>query len=228
MLKHIEQGFTVNLSMDVNELNSHLCRTPTASTNITTPLGFNYDERISGSIADMIEACSLVKIYTLQHGEDPPTHKQGSRQIDLMFISRHLVEHIEACGIIPFNTLFASYHRPLYVDFNVFTLFGHPVFGTERAALRDLQPHNPRLSDAYEEAMCQQLINHNVELRVTVRFQLKEQQWTINSESLFNKTDIDIKRAMQCAANKCRCTNHKKHPWSEQFRTASYHIRYWR
>jgi hypothetical protein len=176
MLKHIEQGFTVNLTMDGNESDSHSSRTPAAPTHITTSLGFNYDGRISGSIANMLEACDLVNIHTLQHGEDPPTHKQGSRQIDFMFISRRLVKHVEECGILPFDTLFASDHRPLYVDFNVSTLFGHPSFGIERAALRDLQLHNPRLIDAYEEALCQQLVNHNVEFRVTVLFQLKEQE----------------------------------------------------
>jgi hypothetical protein len=75
-------------------------------------------------------------------------HKQGSRQIDFMFISQQLVEHIDMCGIIPFNSIFESYHRPLFVYFNMFTLFGHPAFGTERDALRDLQLNNPRLVDA--------------------------------------------------------------------------------
>jgi hypothetical protein len=56
-------------------------------TRITTPLGFNYDERTSGSIADMLEACDLLNIHTLQHGKAPPTHKQESRQIEFMFIS---------------------------------------------------------------------------------------------------------------------------------------------
>jgi hypothetical protein len=56
MIQHIEQGFTVNLAMDGNESENHLFRSPTVSNRITTPLGFNYDERISGSIADMLEA----------------------------------------------------------------------------------------------------------------------------------------------------------------------------
>jgi hypothetical protein len=73
--------------MDRNESDSHSFRTPAAPTNMTTPLGFNYVEIISGSIADMLEPCDLVNIHTLQHGEDPTTHKQGSRKIDFMFMS---------------------------------------------------------------------------------------------------------------------------------------------
>jgi endonuclease/exonuclease/phosphatase (EEP) superfamily protein YafD len=98
------------------------------------PLGFNYDSRIIGSISDMPEACDLVNTHTLQHGKAPPTHKQGSRQIDFMFASRRLVKQVDVCGILPFDSIFASDHRPLFVDFNVFTLFGHPAFSTEIAA----------------------------------------------------------------------------------------------
>jgi hypothetical protein len=56
MLQHIEHGFTANLAMDGNESSSHSYRAPTVDSRITIPLGFNYDERISGSIADMLEA----------------------------------------------------------------------------------------------------------------------------------------------------------------------------
>jgi hypothetical protein len=101
MIQHKEQGFPVNLAMDGNDSDSHSLRASTETNRITTPLGFNYDSRISESISDMLEACDLVNIHNLQHREAPPTHKQGSRQIDFMFISRRLVEHVEACGILP-------------------------------------------------------------------------------------------------------------------------------
>jgi hypothetical protein len=67
----------VNLAMDGNESDIQSFRTPSAPTSMTTLLGLNYDERISGSIADMLKSCDLVNIHNLQHGEAPPTHKQG-------------------------------------------------------------------------------------------------------------------------------------------------------
>jgi hypothetical protein len=97
----------------------------------------------------MIEACDLVNIHRLQHGEAPATQKQGSQQIDFHFILCSLVIHVEECGILPFDSMFPSDHIPLYVDFNIATLFGHPVIGTEKEALRDLQLENPRLIEAY-------------------------------------------------------------------------------
>jgi hypothetical protein len=95
----------------------------------------------------MMEACGLVNIHTLQHGAAPATHKEGSQQIDVSLLSRSLVIHVEECGILPFDSVFPSDHRPLYVDFNIATLFGHPAIGTEKADVRDLQLDNPRLID---------------------------------------------------------------------------------
>jgi hypothetical protein len=64
MLKYIEQGFTENLAMDGNDSDSHSFMIPASPTNMTTTLGFNYDKRISGSVADIVEACDLVNIHT--------------------------------------------------------------------------------------------------------------------------------------------------------------------
>jgi hypothetical protein len=92
MIQHIEKGFTVNLAMDGIQTVTH-----SEHQRNTMPLELNYDTWISGSIAGMLEACDLANIDTLQHGEDPPTHKQGSRKINFMFIFPRLVEHVEAC-----------------------------------------------------------------------------------------------------------------------------------
>jgi hypothetical protein len=167
----------VNLTIDVNESDSHSYRAPTDDMKITKPLGFSYDSKISGSISDMLEACDLVNIYTLQHDEVPQTDKQGSRQINFMFIYHSLTIHAERCGILPLESTFLSDHITLFVDFNIETLFVHPAFGTERSTLRDLELDTPRLVDAYEDSLCKQLKNHSVEHRVTLLFQIKEQEW---------------------------------------------------
>jgi hypothetical protein len=150
----------------------------------------------------MIEACDLVNVHTLQHGEAPATHKQGSQQIDFNFISRSLVIHVEECGILPFDSMLPSDHIPLYVDFNIATIFGHPVMGTEKADLRDLQLDNPRLIDTYESTLCIQFENHNVELRVATLFATSADIENNSSEAQFNQVDRDITRAMECAVNK--------------------------
>jgi hypothetical protein len=85
MLQHLQDGYTVNFAMDGNQSNTHIFRPPAYNSRLTTPLCFNYDSRISGSIADMIKAFDLFNVHTPQRGEAPATHKQGSRQIDFMF-----------------------------------------------------------------------------------------------------------------------------------------------
>jgi hypothetical protein len=87
MIQHLQDGYTVNLAIDGNELDAHLFRPPMYNSRITTHLGFNYDSCISGSIVVSLEACDLVNIHTPQHGEAAATHTQGSYQIDFMFIS---------------------------------------------------------------------------------------------------------------------------------------------
>jgi hypothetical protein len=135
ILQHLQDASTVSLAKDGNESDAHLFCSPSYSSRLTTPLGFNFDSRISGSIATILEACELVNSNTLQHGEAPATHKQGSRQIDFMLISRSLVRNVKGCGILSFDSMLPSEHIPLYVDFDVATLFGHPSIGTEKAAL---------------------------------------------------------------------------------------------
>jgi hypothetical protein len=103
MLQHLQDCYTVNLAMDGNESDAHLCQPPMYNILLTTPLGFNYDSRISGSIAAISESCNLVKIHTLRHGEAPETHKQGLQHIYFMFISRSLVKHVKGRGILPFD-----------------------------------------------------------------------------------------------------------------------------
>jgi hypothetical protein len=83
--------------------------------------------------------------------------------------------------------MLSSDHRPLYFDFNVLTLFGHPVKGTEKTILRDLQLDNPQLIDGYEAALCQQFENHNVESRVTLLHEKENGTWRNSEELHFNK-----------------------------------------
>jgi hypothetical protein len=151
----------------------------------------------------MMEACDLVN-YThtsTWSGTSNAQTRFTKKYFNLR--SRSLVKHAEECGILPFDSMFPSDHIPLCVDFNIVKLFGHPVIGTTKSALRDLQLDNPRLIDAYESTLCKQLENHNVELRVATLFAAADNLWNTISEAQFNQVDRNITRAMECAVNKC-------------------------
>jgi hypothetical protein len=117
--------------------------------------------------------------------------------------------YVKGCGILPFDSMFSSDHRPLYVDFDVATLFGHPA-----------------VRDYYKSPFCKQFDNHNVEGRVTKNYEIDTGEWNNNDEFNLNKIDHDIKRGMECAVNKFQCSQYRKHLWSEQFKRAAYHIQY--
>jgi hypothetical protein len=86
LLQYLNDGYTVNLEIDVNELDTHLYRPPTCNIHLTTPLGFNYDSRISGSIAEISEACDLVNIHTLNTWKHQQrTHKARNKFISISF-----------------------------------------------------------------------------------------------------------------------------------------------
>jgi hypothetical protein len=115
--------------------------------------------------------------------------------------------------------MFSSDHITLYVDFDVATLlFGHPFIITEKAALIYLQLDNPHTIYACKSALCKQFGNHNVEGRGTKLYETNTGEWNKNDEFHFNKIYRDIRRAMECVVNRCRCFQDRKHPWSGQFK----------
>jgi hypothetical protein len=119
-------------------------------------------------------------------------------------MSSAAAEFIFQCGVLDFNTLLSSDHRPLYIDIDIPCLLGYPVHGTIRAMKRDLKLNDPCIIDAYQATLIQQLINHNV----------GPSSWAPDHESRFNAIYHDFERAMHCAINNCRRKSFKKHTWT--------------
>jgi hypothetical protein len=159
----------------------------------------------------MVDSCDLVNIHKHKHIDTPPTQSSGSTQIDLIFMSAAAAEFIFQCGILDLNTLFASDHRPLYIDIDILRLLGYPVHGTIQALERDLKLNDPRIIDAYRATLIQQLIYHNVGPRVDAFYAFDPSVWVTCHEYHFNSIDCYVERAMHCAANKCRRKSFKKH-----------------
>jgi hypothetical protein len=116
--------------MDGNQDDLHVFQQQDIPTKVCTPLGFNYDKNIDGSIATLIESCNLVNIHKLKHCDVPATHNAGSLQIYFGFLSYADTEFIYKCGILDFNALFSSDHRALFIDIDILRLLGFPVQGT--------------------------------------------------------------------------------------------------
>jgi hypothetical protein len=133
-----QQGFLMFLLIYGNQDNLHVFQQQDIPTKACTPIGFNYDINIDGSIATLIEACNLVNIHKLKHGDAPATHNTGSLQIYFDFLSYAATESIYKCGIVDFNALFSSDHRALFIEIDILRLLGFPVQGTQKALKREL------------------------------------------------------------------------------------------
>jgi hypothetical protein len=69
-----QQGYFIFLIMDGNQNDSHVFQPQDIHNRVHTPLGFNYDENIDGSIATLADSCNLVNIHKLKHENVPATH----------------------------------------------------------------------------------------------------------------------------------------------------------
>jgi endonuclease/exonuclease/phosphatase (EEP) superfamily protein YafD len=78
----------------------------------------------------MVDACDLVNIHKHKHVHTPPTQNSGSTQIDFIFMSSAAAEFMLRCGILDFNAIFSSDHRPLYINIDILGLLGYPVHET--------------------------------------------------------------------------------------------------
>jgi hypothetical protein len=119
--------------MDGNPVNLHVFQQQYIPTKVCTPLGFNYDRNIDGSIATLIEACNLINIHKLKCGDVPVTYNAGSLQTYFGFLSYAATEFIYKCGILELNALFSSDHRALFIDIYIIRLISFPVQGTQNS-----------------------------------------------------------------------------------------------
>jgi hypothetical protein len=79
MLSYLQEWFTLDPAIGGNQSDSHTFRPQSYRSRLIYHLSFNYDNHINGSIAATLDTCDLVNIHTLQHGDAPTTHTQGSQ-----------------------------------------------------------------------------------------------------------------------------------------------------
>ena len=59
---------------------------------------------------------------------EPHTHKRGSFRIDFAVCTKIINKYITKCGILPFDTVTVSDHRPFYLDVNIFAFLNDKVY----------------------------------------------------------------------------------------------------
>ena len=75
----------------------------------------------------MMKLLNMRNIHQIRHADHPlpRTYVRGRRTLDMIAISENITnDHIIRAGILPFYSLAASDHRPLYIDIDMRLLFG--------------------------------------------------------------------------------------------------------
>jgi hypothetical protein len=83
----LQEGFFIFLLIDGNQDDLHVFQQQDIPIKVCTPLGFNYNTNIDGSIATLVESCNLLNIHKLKHGDVPATHNAGSFEFFFGFLS---------------------------------------------------------------------------------------------------------------------------------------------
>jgi hypothetical protein len=115
-----------------------------------------------GSLATLARTCGLIDPLLVQHPDHPPppTYSRGNNRIDYILISNHLLPAVEHTGILPFDSVLLSDHRPSYVDFKASVLFQDATPDIVPASRRGLQLQDPRIIEQYHHHLWKQLQYH--------------------------------------------------------------------
>ena len=117
----------------------------------------------TSNIDPIIIKHNLTDSIAHRHGPyNTTTYSRGSKCLDYIFVSQDLLPLIQQSGILPFDCIFNSDHRAVYVDINPSILLGSEVSALWSPASRRLHSRNVDLRDEYHKHLYQSLSNHNV------------------------------------------------------------------
>lgn len=83
------------------------------------------------------------------HLPEPNTYVRGSKRINYALLSSDLVPAIQSCGYEPFQKMFKSDHRGMFLDFNTSMLFRNETLKMAPAAFRDFNSKSPSNNSKY-------------------------------------------------------------------------------
>ena len=219
------EGYFVILSTDGNTNLSAMTKgyCPVES---STMHAFNKEH--DGSLLTMTNTCGLVDILQLQHKEAsyPATYIRGTKRIDGIFVSYQIVHTVLRTGLTPFHTFFQGDHRAVYVDFSANLLFRSNTYELVRQKGRGLQLKDPRVVDAYLQALFDQLEYHKVMDKLDRLIGISVDEWTEDDRVTYIKLDTTITEAMVYAERMCARRYSTKYQWSPLLLKAVYAYRY--
>ena len=138
------------------------------------------------------------------HGQyNCPTYSRGTKCIDYILISQELLPSVNQCGILPFDSITNSDHRPIYIDLNPKLSFGNPLAHLVTPPNRRLYSNTPKRKDKYISHLYQTLSNHNVFKRIELMNSLERTDYS-SAIAVCESIDRDLTKLMIAAENRLR------------------------
>ncbi len=229
-LEHkIQDQYDIILSLDANE-------SITQETGSISPLTYNPEQPTAGnghdgSLMTLIRTCGLRDPLTVQHPDRPPptTYSRGPNRIDYILVSSNILPTVIRSGMLPFDSVFISDHRPCFVDFKASTLFKDVTPDIAPAKRRGLQLQDPRIVGKYLLYLNKQLTYQKIEEKVQDLHCLALQDPTHPSiVTQYNRVDQLMTESMKYAERESSQTFSTTFQWSPTLSKAIKSVRYWR
>jgi hypothetical protein len=132
-----------------------------------------------------VRRLELTDIIAQKHGTEgePETYNRGSERIDHIFLTAALSEFVTAAGVLGYNELIQSDHRPLYVDMDLAAFLGGDPSQLENGVWRGITSSDPRAVRLYRE----QLLKCLEEEKLVEQLDKLVEEIEANSGNLDNK-----------------------------------------
>ena len=187
-----------------------------------------FNKTHDGSVLTLVNTCGLVDILKQQHKQDiyPATYIRGCNRIDGIFISNQIVHAVLRSGLTPFHAFFQGDHRAAFVDFSSSLLFGSNTYELAQQRGRGLQLKDPRIVDAYIQALFDQFSYHKVLEKLDRLMEITVEDWTVEDTITYEKLDTLITEAMTYAEKVCSKRYSTRFQWSPLLLKAVHVYRY--
>jgi hypothetical protein len=225
----VANGHGIILSLDANEDTYGMpgSFTPLQYSLARPTVGSGHDS----SLATLARTCGLVDPLLVQHPDSPPpsTYSRGNSRIDYILLSHSLLPAVLRSGILPYDSVFISDHRPCYIDLDASTLFRDKVPNIEAASRRGLQLQDPRIVQSYQEHLRKQLDYHNISQKIDALY--KQASEVPNDPSIplrYEKIDRILTESMLYAEKRGTKKYTDTYQWSPALAAAVNAVKYWR
>jgi exonuclease III len=198
------------------------------------PLGSDLTKHVNnqnhdGSLATLATTCGLLDILGEQHPDRPfpSTYSRGKKRLDYLLVSSSIAPSVIRSGILPYNSLFYSDHRPCYIDIDAQLLFQEDTHAIQPPCQRGLQLTDPRIVANYNNHLHEQIEYHKiVDKYRNLMEQAESNTWSLIHEDNYEKVDqINTESMIHAERQGGKYT--KKYDWSPTLIQAVQTVRYW-